>query len=74
VATPETEERLLAAVHEEGCRLERQPEGELRFRRPYGRERLNVAYAIDVLHPLANRHVPDRSATSTTSVPRPKFV
>jgi hypothetical protein len=82
------------AVHEEGYHLERQPDGELQFRRPDGRvlpdvppppkvpddpvrvvrtlndgkglllrahtatpgwlgERLDVAYAIDVLHPLA---------------------
>src|SRR6267378_1654940 len=82
------------AVHEEGYQVERQPDGELRFRRPDGRplpdtpppaavpadpvgalragndghglhidartampgwlgERLDVGYAIDVLHPLA---------------------
>jgi 5-methylcytosine-specific restriction endonuclease McrA len=82
------------AVHEKGYQLDRQPDGELRFRRPDGRmlpevppppwvpidpvtvvraqneaeglrldartampgwlgEALNVAYAIDVLHPLA---------------------
>jgi len=82
------------AVHEEGYQLERQPDGELRFRRPDGRflpevarppeipsdavkvlrarhdgeglvlhartatprwlgERLDVGWAIDVLHPLA---------------------
>ncbi len=82
------------AVHEEGYQLDRQPNGELRFRRPDGRplpevppprevrgdpvkilraqhdaeglvlnartttpgwlgERLNVGWAIDVLHPLA---------------------
>jgi len=82
------------AVHEEGYEVDRQPDGELRFRRPDGRplpevppspkvprdpvnvlraqhaaegrvlhartatpswlgERLNVAWAIDVLHPLA---------------------
>jgi 5-methylcytosine-specific restriction endonuclease McrA len=82
------------AVHEEGYQVERQPDGELQFRRPDGRllpavppspkvgedvvnqlraqhqaqglhldgrtampgwlgERLNVGYAIDVLHPLA---------------------
>jgi 5-methylcytosine-specific restriction endonuclease McrA len=82
------------AVHEEGYQLDRQPDGELRFRRPDGRvlpevpmacqvpgdpvrsmrarheaeglvlhartamcgwlgERLDVGYAIDVLHPLA---------------------
>jgi hypothetical protein len=82
------------AVHEEGYQLDRQPDGELRFRLPDGRllpevpcppevssdpvqllraqhdaaglvlhagttmpgwlgERLNVGYAIDVLHPLA---------------------
>jgi 5-methylcytosine-specific restriction endonuclease McrA len=84
------------AVHEEGYRLDRQPDGELRFRRPDGRllpevpppaevpgdpveglraqhdaqgldlhartatpgwlgERLDVGWAIDVLHPLATR-------------------
>jgi 5-methylcytosine-specific restriction endonuclease McrA len=83
------------AVHEEGYRVDRQPDGALRFRRPDGRplphvpaparvpadpvgtllaengargiavhprtgcagwlgERLDVGYAIDVLHPLAN--------------------
>src|SRR3989441_261878 len=83
------------AVHEEGHQMERQPNGELRFRRPDGRplpevpsspklaydpvhvlrarheaqglrihartempgwlgERLDVGWAIDVLHPLAN--------------------
>ena len=83
------------AVHEEGYQVDRQPDGELRFRRPDGRvipnvpcppeaptdpvgtvktdndeagvvvgpwtatpgwqgERLDVGYAIDVLHPLAN--------------------
>ena len=82
------------AVHEEGYQVERQPDGELQFRRPNGRvipdvppspglpedpvaairarneadgltlhartamplwlgERLDVGYAIDVLHPLA---------------------
>src|SRR2546430_13523403 len=84
------------AVHEEGYQLDRQPDGELRFRRPDGRplpevpppldvlgdpveilraqhdaeglvlnartttpgwlgERLDVGWAIDVLHPLAAR-------------------
>jgi 5-methylcytosine-specific restriction endonuclease McrA len=84
------------AVHEEGYRVERQPDGALQFRTPAGRplpdvppaaaapadpveslraanvdqglrihartacptwlgERLDVGYAIDVLHPLANR-------------------
>ena len=84
------------AVHEEGFQVDRQPDGELRFRRPDGRllpdvppsaqvsgdavevirarhaaqglslhprtampgwlgERLDVGYAIDVLHPLALR-------------------
>src|SRR5947209_403149 len=84
------------AVHEEGYQVDRQPDGELRFRRPDGRplpdvsppirvpdrpvellrvlhnaeglmlhahtatpgwqgERLDVVYAIDVLHPLAIR-------------------
>ena len=83
------------AVHEEGFRVERQADGELTFRHPYGHaiphvppgiaitddpfeairarneaegleldahsatpgwlgERLNVAYALDVLHPMAN--------------------
>ena len=83
------------AVHEEGYQVDRQPDGELRFRRPDGRvvpevpspppappdpmsdvraqndaagivvnartatpgwrgERLDVGYAIDVLHPLAS--------------------
>src|SRR2546421_3989604 len=86
------------AVHEEGYQVERQPDGELRFRRPDGRplpeipspaivpsdpvhalytrhetqelqihprtaipgwlgERLNVGYAIDVMHPLAMRRL-----------------
>jgi hypothetical protein len=84
------------AVHEEGFQVERQPDGELQFRRPNGvaipqvppspdlpadpvavirsrnedngralhartalpcwlGERPDVAYAIDVLHPLASR-------------------
>jgi Domain of unknown function (DUF222)/HNH endonuclease len=84
------------AVHEEGYQVDRQPDGELRFRRPNGRvlpgvptppevfgdpvqvlraqhdaeglvlhahiatsgwlgERLDVGWAIDVLHPLASR-------------------
>jgi hypothetical protein len=84
------------AVHEDGYQVDRQPDGELRFRRPDGRllpevpppvavpadpvqalrarhdaqglrphartacpswlgERLDVGYAIDVLHPLATR-------------------
>jgi hypothetical protein len=84
------------AVHEEGYEMEREPDGEFRFRRPDGRllpeieppaavpadpaaalrarhtaeglhahartampgwrgERLDVGYAIDVLHPLATR-------------------
>jgi hypothetical protein len=92
------------AVHEEGFQCERQPDGELRFRRPDGRwlpevplpaavpadpvhvlrarhetqglrihartaipgwlgERLDVGWAIDVLHPLASTspggHAPD---------------
>ncbi|MGH7355959.1 MAG: hypothetical protein ACRELS_15445, partial [Candidatus Rokuibacteriota bacterium] len=83
-------------VHEEGYQMDRQPDGELRFRRPDGRllpevplaaavpadpvhalqarhetqgirihartaipgwlgERLDVGWAIDVLHPLAAR-------------------
>jgi 5-methylcytosine-specific restriction endonuclease McrA len=91
------------AVHEEGYQLDRQPDGELRFRRPDGRvlpevprapavpddpvrslrarheaeglvlhaqtamsgwlgERLDVGYAIDVLHPL--RSVPPAAASS----------
>jgi 5-methylcytosine-specific restriction endonuclease McrA len=86
------------AVHEEGYQIDRQPDGELRFRRPDGRplpevpppptvpadpvqalrarhealgfrlharttcpgwlgERLDVGWAIDVLHPLAARDV-----------------
>jgi 5-methylcytosine-specific restriction endonuclease McrA len=90
-------------VHEEGYRVDRQADGELRFRRPDGRllpevppaqrvpgdpvevlrarhdadgivihprtampgwlgEHLNVAYAIDVLHPFANRHRPERAS------------
>jgi 5-methylcytosine-specific restriction endonuclease McrA len=85
------------AVHEEGYEIDRQPDGELRFRRPNGQllpevplpaavpsdpvnvlrarheaaglvlhahtatpgwlgERLDVGYAIDVLHPLAIGH------------------
>ena len=89
------------AVHEEGYRVDRQPDGELRFQRPDGHvvpdvpcppqaptdpvsdvraqndaagimvnartatpgwwgERLNVGYAIDVLHPLANPTAPSR--------------
>jgi hypothetical protein len=88
------------AVHEEGFQVERQEDGELRFRRPDGRplpgvpppadvgddspgvlrashqaagldlhahtatpgwlgERLDVGYAIDVLHPLARRRPTD---------------
>jgi hypothetical protein len=87
------------AVHEEGYRIERLPDGALQFRRPDGRplpevspppalpvdpvealrarhatqglrlhartglagwlgERLDVGWAIDVLHPLATRAVP----------------
>ena len=90
-------------VHEEGYQVDRQPDGELQFRRPDGRplpqvpsspevpddpvqvlrrrheadglvlngrtgmsgwlgEHLNVAYAIDVLHPFANRHRPERAS------------
>jgi HNH endonuclease len=86
------------AVHEEGYQLDRQADGELRFRTPYGwpilevppppevrgdplrmfraqheaaglclhahtatpgwlGERLNVGYAIDVLHPLARKTI-----------------
>jgi hypothetical protein len=56
------------AVHEEGYQVERGPDGELRFRRHdecglniHARtampgwlgERLDVGWAIDVLHPLA---------------------
>src|SRR5262249_10362021 len=40
-------------VHEEGYNVERLFDGELRFRRPDG-ERLDVGWAIGVLHPLAN--------------------
>jgi 5-methylcytosine-specific restriction endonuclease McrA len=97
------------AVHEEGYHVERQADGELRFRRPDGRplpdtpppapvpadpvdalragndghglhidartampgwlgERLDVGYAIDVLHPLAatNRGVVDSQAPVTS--------
>jgi hypothetical protein len=91
------------AVHEDGFRVERQPDGELRFTRPDGRplpdvpqpapisvdpvgtlrelneaaglslharsltpswlgERLDVVWAIDVLHPLAT--LPHRSLTA----------
>ena len=94
------------AVHEEGYQLDRQPDGELRFRRPDGRplpevppprevrgepvkilraqhdaeglvlhartttpgwlgERLNVGWAIDVLHPLAARCGPPESREVT---------
>jgi len=97
------------AVHEEGYQVERQADGELRFRRPDGRplpdtpppapvpadpvdalragndghglhidartampgwlgERLDVGYAIDVLHPLAatSRGVVDSQAPVTS--------
>jgi hypothetical protein len=91
------------AVHEEGYQLDRQADGELRFRRPDGRvlpevprapqvpgdpvrsmrarheaeglvlhartamsgwlgERLNVGYAIDVLHPLATTGLPAQAS------------
>jgi hypothetical protein len=91
------------AVHEEGYQVERQPDGQLRFRRPDGQllpevplspevagdpvqavraqneaeglvlhartampgwmgERLNVAWAIDVLHPLAAGGSPAESS------------
>jgi len=97
-----TEHALHRAVHEEGYQVERQPDGELHFRRPDGRllpevpppaatptdpvqalrgrhdaqglridartstpawlgERLDVGWAIDVLHPRAL--TPARSAT-----------
>jgi hypothetical protein len=90
------------AVHEEGYQVNRQPDGELRFRRPDGQllpevprspevagdpvqilrarhateglvlhgrtampgwmgERLDVAWAIDVLHPLAAGELPAKS-------------
>ena len=92
------------AVHEDGYQVDRQPDGELRFRRPDGRllldvpapaavpadpvqalraqhdaqglrldartscpswlgERLDLVYAIDVLHPLARR-LPERHTAS----------
>src|SRR5205807_695670 len=91
------------AVHEEGYQVERQADGELRFRRPDGRplphvpppaampsdpvnalraahdaqgldlhartampswpgDRLDVGYAIDVLHPLARPHIEEAAA------------
>jgi len=64
------------AVHEEGYQVDRRPDGELCFRRPDGRpllevpepagwrgERLDVGWAIDVLHPLATRET-DASPSS----------
>jgi hypothetical protein len=95
------------AVHEEGYQVDRQPDGELRFRRPDGQlmpevptppqlhgdsapilrarneteelhlhartampgwlgERLDVGYAIDVLHPLAQ--VPLARSTCTPTI------
>jgi hypothetical protein len=58
------------AVHEEGFQVERRENGELQFRSPYGwvleyappppstptwnGERLDIGWAIDVLHPRAN--------------------
>jgi hypothetical protein len=44
------------AVHEEGFQVDRQPDGALRFRWPDGQAggRLDLGYAIDVLHPPAN--------------------
>src|SRR5207244_11266306 len=100
------------AVHEEGYHIERQPNGELRFRRPDGRplpevpsspklaydpvhvqrarheaqglrihartampgwlgERLDVGWAIDVLHPLAARHTPAPRAAGRRRSRRP---
>jgi 5-methylcytosine-specific restriction endonuclease McrA len=94
------------AVHEEGYQVDRQPDGELRFRRPDGRplpevpppaavpadpvhtlqarhdaeglvlhartaipgwlgESLDVGYAIDVLHPLAQVPLARKSGTPT---------
>ena len=68
------------AVHEEGYQVDRQPDGQLRFRRPDGQllpevplhartampgwmgERLNVAWAMDVLHPLAAGGSPAQSS------------
>jgi len=54
------------AVHEEGYQVDREPDGELRFRRPEGvrvdartatpgwcGERLDLGWAIDALHRLA---------------------
>jgi len=100
------------AVHEEGFQLERQPDGELQFRRPNGwvipdvpapptilgdpirllrehndaeglhidahtatpgwlGEPLNVAYAIDVLHPLAQRPSIPRADARSVDVHTP---
>jgi hypothetical protein len=97
------------AVHEEGYRIEREPDGTLQFRRPDGRllpevpqpvdvrgdpvqalrarheaqglrlhprttcphwsgERLDVGWAIDVLHPLANPIRVPTSAPDTCAV------
>jgi hypothetical protein len=94
-------------VHEEGCEVERRPDGALLFRRPGGRvipdvpppvrvpedpehtirtmneatglalhprtamprwlgERLDVGYAVDVLHPLAH-NARDRGSCSQAS-------
>ena len=96
------------AVHEEGYQVERQADGELRFRRPDGRplphvpplvavpsdpvhallavhdaqglhlhartampswpgDRLDVGYAIDVLHPLARPHIEEPAAQPCTA-------
>src|SRR5882762_9285882 len=96
------------AVHEGGYRVERQADGELRFRRPDGRplphvpspaavpsdpvnallaahdaqgldlhartampswpgDRLDVGYAIDVLHPLARPHIEEAATQPCTS-------
>jgi 5-methylcytosine-specific restriction endonuclease McrA len=101
------------AVHEEGFRLDRWPDGALRFRRPDGRplpdvpspptvpadpvealrvrhasqglhvharttcpgwlgERLDVGWAIDVLHPLAARKRDDECGDRAGAPPRPR--
>jgi hypothetical protein len=100
------------AVHEEGYRVERGPDGALRFRRPDGRplpevpppavvpadpvralrarhnaqglrlhartacpgwlgERLDVGWAIDVLHPLATREVGSPPSPGECGSPAP---
>ena len=71
------------AVHEEGYQVERQADGDLRFRRPDGRplpqvpppaavpgwlgDRLDVVYAIDVLHPLARPDIEEAAAQPCTA-------